>query len=70
MSQSRMSTALFAAPVAPNAGFVACPIAITTGWTPAHIAWMQQLYELARQRVQAEQEPSLWYRQVMMVSAN
>jgi len=71
MPHSRISAALVADPsVAPNAGFVACPAALISGWNPAHIAWMQQLYELARLQVQADQEPSLWYRQVTMVSGN
>jgi hypothetical protein len=71
MAHLRISSACFAdPPVAANAGFVACPAALTSGWNPAHIAWMQQLYELARQQAQADQESSLWYRQVMMVSAN
>jgi len=71
MSQSRISSAFFAdAPVAPNAGFVACPVILLAGWNQAHVAWMQQLYELARQQTDAEREASLWYRQITMVSAN
>lgn len=70
MSQLRISSAFADAPAISNAGFVACPIALISAWNLAQVAWMQQLYELARQRVQADREPSPWYRQVLMVSAN
>jgi hypothetical protein len=72
MTNPRFSESMLhpAAPVAPSAGFVACPAALASCWNPAQFAWMQQLYQLALERAKADQEPSPWYRQVMMVSAN